>query len=95
MIDDDIVEVDLTGDIKTVTDAAGTVHRAKAVIVATRSGQRKLGLPKEGELSGRGVSWCATCDGFSCPPWRCRRRRPRRRRGRGIASSGFSPLSRS
>ncbi|MES5824930.1 thioredoxin-disulfide reductase [Streptomyces sp. RG80] len=64
MIDDDIVDVDLTGDIKTVTDTAGTVHRAKTVIVATGSGYRKLGLPKEDELSGRGVSWCATCDGF-------------------------------
>jgi thioredoxin reductase (NADPH) len=64
MVDDDIVEVDLTGDIKTVTDTAGTVHRAKAVIVATGSGYRKLGLPREDELSGRGVSWCATCDGF-------------------------------
>ncbi|MEV5454850.1 thioredoxin-disulfide reductase [Streptomyces sp. NPDC052535] len=64
MVDDDIVAVDLTGDIKTVTDTAGTVHRAKTVIVATGSGYRKLGLPKEDELSGRGVSWCATCDGF-------------------------------
>ncbi|MBZ6256820.1 thioredoxin-disulfide reductase [Streptomyces olivaceus] len=64
MVDDDIVAVDLTGDIKTVTDAAGSVHRAKTVIVATGSGYRKLGLPKEDELSGRGVSWCATCDGF-------------------------------
>ncbi|MEV0935002.1 thioredoxin-disulfide reductase [Streptomyces phaeochromogenes] len=64
MVDDDIVEVDLTGGIKTVTDTAGTVHRAKTVIVATGSGYRKLNLPKEDELSGRGVSWCATCDGF-------------------------------
>ncbi|WP_199548204.1 thioredoxin-disulfide reductase [Streptomyces sp. N35] len=64
MIDDDIVSVDLTGDIKEVTDSAGTVHRAKAVIVATGSSHRKLGLPHEDELSGRGVSWCATCDGF-------------------------------
>ncbi|MBT2527679.1 thioredoxin-disulfide reductase [Streptomyces sp. ISL-99] len=64
MIDDDIVSVDLTGDIKEVTDSAGAVHRAKAVIVATGSGYRKLGLPREDELSGRGVSWCATCDGF-------------------------------
>ncbi|MDO0909761.1 thioredoxin-disulfide reductase [Streptomyces sp. DT2A-34] len=64
MIDDDIVSVDLTGDIKLLTDSAGTVHRAKTVIVATGSGYRKLGLPKEDELSGRGVSWCATCDGF-------------------------------
>jgi thioredoxin reductase (NADPH) len=64
MIDDDIVAVDLTGDIKLLTDSAGTVHRAKTVIIATGSGYRKLGLPKEDELSGRGVSWCATCDGF-------------------------------
>ncbi|MFF6833261.1 thioredoxin-disulfide reductase [Streptomyces sp. NPDC012438] len=64
MIDDDIVAVDLTGDIKLLTDSAGTVHRAKSVIIATGSGYRKLGLPKEDELSGRGVSWCATCDGF-------------------------------
>ncbi|MFE5543194.1 thioredoxin-disulfide reductase [Streptomyces sp. NPDC056534] len=64
MIDDDVVSVDLTGDIKEVTDSEGTVHRAKAVIIATGSGYRKLGLPNEDELSGRGVSWCATCDGF-------------------------------
>jgi thioredoxin reductase (NADPH) len=64
LIPDDVTEVDLSGDIKTVTDSAGTVHRAKAVIVATGSQHRKLGLPREDELSGRGVSWCATCDGF-------------------------------
>ncbi|MFE3582623.1 NAD(P)/FAD-dependent oxidoreductase [Streptomyces vinaceus] len=64
MIDDDIVSVNLAGDIKEVTDSEGTVHRAKSVIIATGSGYRKLGLPKEDELSGRGVSWCATCDGF-------------------------------
>ncbi|GGT21295.1 thioredoxin-disulfide reductase [Streptomyces purpureus] len=64
LVPDDVVAVDLTGDIKTVTDTAGTVHRAKAVIVTTGSQHRKLGLPKEDELSGRGVSWCATCDGF-------------------------------
>ncbi|MFF3327441.1 thioredoxin-disulfide reductase [Streptomyces sp. NPDC002889] len=64
IVEDDVVSVDLTGDIKKVTDSAGTVHRAKAVIVATGSGYRKLGLPNEEELSGRGVSWCATCDGF-------------------------------
>ncbi|MFJ3722692.1 thioredoxin-disulfide reductase [Streptomyces sp. NPDC090045] len=64
MIDDDIVSANLTGAIKEVTDSEGTVHRAKSVIIATGSGYRKLGLPKEDELSGRGVSWCATCDGF-------------------------------
>ncbi|MFH8787363.1 thioredoxin-disulfide reductase [Streptomyces roseoverticillatus] len=64
LIPDDIVAVDLSEEIKTVTDSAGTVHRAKAVIVTTGSQHRKLGLPREDELSGRGVSWCATCDGF-------------------------------
>ena len=64
LVPDDIISVDLTGEIKTVTDSEGTVHRAKAVIVATGSQHRKLGLPREDELSGRGVSWCATCDGF-------------------------------
>ncbi|MFJ4785999.1 thioredoxin-disulfide reductase [Streptomyces sp. NPDC088794] len=64
LVPDDIVSVDLTGDIKTVTDTAGVVHKAKAVIVTTGSQHRKLGLPKEDVLSGRGVSWCATCDGF-------------------------------
>ncbi|GAA3000005.1 thioredoxin reductase (NADPH) [Streptomyces sp. KhCrAH-43] len=64
LVPDDVVSVDLAGDIKTVTDTAGTVHRAKAVIVTTGSQHRKLGLPNEDALSGRGVSWCATCDGF-------------------------------
>lgn len=64
LVPDDIVTVDLTGEIKTVTDTSGTVHKAKAVIVATGSQHRKLGLPNEDALSGRGVSWCATCDGF-------------------------------
>jgi thioredoxin reductase (NADPH) len=64
LIPDDVVTVDLSGEIKTVTDTAGTVHRAKAVIVTTGSQHRKLGLPNEDALSGRGVSWCATCDGF-------------------------------
>jgi len=64
LIPDDVIAVDLTGDIKTVTDSEGNVHRAKAVIVTTGSQHRKLGLPREDELSGRGVSWCATCDGF-------------------------------
>ncbi|MBO1336788.1 thioredoxin-disulfide reductase [Streptomyces sp. VRA16 Mangrove soil] len=64
LVPDDVVSVDLTGEIKTVTDTSGTVHRAKAVIVTTGSQHRKLGLPNEDALSGRGVSWCATCDGF-------------------------------
>ncbi|MEV4558796.1 thioredoxin-disulfide reductase [Kitasatospora sp. NPDC049285] len=64
LVPDDVVAVDLTGDIKTVTDSEGNVHRARAVIVTTGSQHRKLGLPNEDKLSGRGVSWCATCDGF-------------------------------
>ena len=64
LVPDDIVSVDLTGDVKTVTDSEGNVHRARAVIVTTGSQHRKLGLPREDALSGRGVSWCATCDGF-------------------------------
>lgn len=64
LIPDDVVAVDLAGEIKTVTDTAGTVHKARAVIVTTGSQHRKLGLPNEDTLSGRGVSWCATCDGF-------------------------------
>ncbi|MFJ3787854.1 thioredoxin-disulfide reductase [Kitasatospora sp. NPDC090091] len=64
LVPDDIVAVDLTGDVKTVTDSEGNVHKARAVIVTTGSQHRKLGLPNEDKLSGRGVSWCATCDGF-------------------------------
>ncbi|WP_329043317.1 MULTISPECIES: thioredoxin-disulfide reductase [unclassified Streptomyces] len=64
MIDDDITDVDLTGPVKLLTDSNGTGHQARTVIVATGSGYRKLGVPGEEELSGRGVSWCATCDGF-------------------------------
>lgn len=64
LIPDDVSAVDLSGPVKTVTDSAGTVHRAKTVIVTTGSQHRKLGLPMEDELSGRGVSYCATCDGF-------------------------------
>jgi thioredoxin reductase (NADPH) len=64
LVPDDIVSMDLTGDIKTVTDSEGTEHRAKTVILAMGSAYRKLGLPDEDRLSGHGVSWCATCDGF-------------------------------
>jgi thioredoxin reductase (NADPH) len=63
LIADDVVEADLTGDIKIVKTVTDT-YTARAVILATGSGYRKLRLPNEEELSGRGVSWCATCDGF-------------------------------
>ena len=63
-ITDDAVKVDLTKDIKVVEDGSGNTYQAKAVILATGSGYKKLGLPKEDTLSGRGVSYCATCDGF-------------------------------
>ena len=64
LVPDDVVAVDFSGDIKSVTDSGGTVHRARTVIVTTGSQHRKLNLPNEDQLSGRGVSWCATCDGF-------------------------------
>jgi thioredoxin reductase (NADPH) len=64
LVADDITRVDLTGEVKVVTDGSGSEHRARAVILSTGSGYRKLGLPDEDRLSGHGVSWCATCDGF-------------------------------
>ena len=63
LITDDAEAVDLTGEVKRVTDSAGKVWEAKAVILAMGSGYRKLGVDGEERLSGRGVSWCATCDG--------------------------------
>jgi thioredoxin reductase (NADPH) len=64
LVTDDVVALDLSGPIKTVTAGDGSVHRARAVILAMGSAYRELGLPDEKRLSGRGVSWCATCDGF-------------------------------
>jgi thioredoxin reductase (NADPH) len=61
---EDVVEVDLKGDIKIVKTGNGVTHEAKTVILATGAAYRELGLPREKELSGHGVSWCATCDGF-------------------------------
>ena len=61
---DDVIEVDLTGAIKIVKTGGGQTFEAKTVILATGAAYRELGLPKEKELSGHGVSWCATCDGF-------------------------------
>jgi thioredoxin reductase (NADPH) len=64
LITDDIVSMDLSGDIKTVVDGSGVSHQAKAVVLAMGSAYREIGLPNEKRLSGHGVSWCATCDGF-------------------------------
>jgi len=64
LITDDVTSVDLSGPIKVVTDGNGTVYKARAVIMATGSSYRELGLENEKRLSGHGVSWCATCDGF-------------------------------
>ncbi|TDE21398.1 thioredoxin-disulfide reductase [Actinomadura sp. 6K520] len=63
LITDDVTEVDLTADPK-VVKVGDETYLARTVIVATGSGYRELGLPDEKRLSGRGVSWCATCDGF-------------------------------
>ena len=64
LVTDDVTAVDLNGDIKTVTDGSGNTHSAHAVVLAMGSGYRELGLENEKRLSGHGVSWCATCDGF-------------------------------
>jgi len=64
LVTDDVMSVDLAGDVKTVTDASGASHQARTVILAMGSGYRKMGLDDEARLAGHGVSWCATCDGF-------------------------------
>jgi thioredoxin reductase (NADPH) len=64
LITDDIVEMDLSGDIKVLKDGSGNTVKAKSVILATGSAYREIGLVNEKRLSGHGVSWCATCDGF-------------------------------
>jgi thioredoxin reductase (NADPH) len=64
LITDDIVEMELSGEIKILKDGSGNVVKAKAVILAMGSAYREIGLVNEKRLSGRGVSWCATCDGF-------------------------------
>ncbi len=61
---DDAIRLDLDGDVKTVETGAGETYLARAVVLTMGSAYRKLGLPEEERLSGHGVSWCATCDGF-------------------------------
>ena len=61
---DDAIRLDLEGDVKIIETGAGMTYRARAVVLAMGSAYRKLGLPEEERLSGHGVSWCATCDGF-------------------------------
>jgi len=63
LIADDVVEVDLAATPK-VVKTADAVYLARAVIIATGSSYREVGVPGEKRLSGHGVSWCATCDGF-------------------------------
>ena len=64
IITDDVTAMDLSGPVKSVTDGEGRIFHAHSVILAMGSGYRELGLPDEKRLSGHGVSWCATCDGF-------------------------------
>jgi len=64
LVTDDVTRVDLSGDLKTVVTGRGTTHTARSVILATGSAYREIGLANEKRLSGHGVSWCATCDGF-------------------------------
>ena len=64
LITDDIVEMKLSGKIKELKDGSGNIIKTKSVILATGSAYKEIGLENEKRLSGRGVSWCATCDGF-------------------------------
>ena len=63
LVTDDVTEMDLSADPKVVKVGQSTYY-AKTVVLAMGSAYRNLGVPGEAELSGRGVSWCATCDGF-------------------------------
>ena len=64
LVTDDITEMKLDGEVKTLVDGSGNTIRARSVILAMGSAYKEIGLTNEKRLSGRGVSWCATCDGF-------------------------------
>ena len=64
LITDYVIEMDLGGEIKIIKDGSGNTVQARAVILAMGSAYKEIGLDNEKRLSGRGVSWCATCDGF-------------------------------
>ena len=64
LVTDDITEMKLDGDVKTLVDGSGNTLRARSIILAMGSAYKEIGLTNEKRLSGRGVSWCATCDGF-------------------------------
>jgi len=64
LVTDDITEMKLDSDVKVLIDGSGNTIKARAVILAMGSAYKEIGLKHEKRLSGRGVSWCATCDGF-------------------------------
>jgi len=64
LVADDVVEMTLDGEIKVFVDGSGRTYRSRTAILAMGSAYRELGIDNEKRLSGHGVSWCATCDGF-------------------------------
>lgn len=64
LVTDDIIEMKLDSDVKVLKDGSGNTIKSRAVILAMGSAYKEIGLKNEKRLSGRGVSWCATCDGF-------------------------------
>ncbi|MFM7501715.1 MAG: thioredoxin-disulfide reductase, partial [Actinomycetota bacterium] len=64
LVTDDITEMKLDSDVKVLKDGSGNTIKSRAVILAMGSAYKEIGLKNEKRLSGRGVSWCATCDGF-------------------------------
>jgi len=64
LVTDDITEMKLDGETKVLIDGSGNTIKSRAVVLAMGSAYKEIGLINEKRLSGRGVSWCATCDGF-------------------------------